>query len=54
MSSATPFINIPKSCYFFSRVSRQPLKGSYIVVVQTHGRSGQYNPHVHIIATSGG
>src|ERR687891_2843575 len=39
---------------FFSRVSRQPLKGGYIVVVQTHGRSGQYNPHLHIIATSGG
>ena len=40
--------------YFFSRVSRQPLKGGYIVVVQTHGRSGQYNPHLHIIAASGG
>lgn len=39
---------------FFSRVSGQPLKGGYIVVVQTHGRSGQYNPHLHIIATSGG
>ena len=39
---------------FFSQVSRQPLKGGYIVVVQTHGRSGQYNPHLHIIATSGG
>jgi hypothetical protein len=38
----------------FSRVSRQPLKGGYIVVVQTHGRNGQYNPHLHIIATSGG
>ena len=23
-------------------------------MVQTHGRSGQYNPHLHIIATSGG
>ena len=39
---------------FFSQVSRQPLKGGYIVVVQTHGRSGQYNPHLHLIATSGG
>ena len=39
---------------FFSRVSRQLLKGGYIVVVQTHGRSGQYNPHLHIIASSGG
>ena len=39
---------------FFSQVSRQPLKGGYIVVIQTHGRNGQYNPHLHIIATSGG
>jgi hypothetical protein len=23
-------------------------------VLQTHGRNGQYNPHLHIIATSGG
>ncbi|PXF58408.1 MAG: hypothetical protein C4B58_06795 [Deltaproteobacteria bacterium] len=27
---------------------------SRIVVVQTHGRSGHYNPHLHIIMTSGG
>jgi hypothetical protein len=39
---------------FFSQVSRKPLKGGYIVVVQTHGRNGQYNPHLHIIATGGG
>ncbi len=39
---------------FFSTVSGKPLKGGYIVVVQTHGRNGQYNPHLHIIATSGG
>jgi len=25
-----------------------------IVVIQTHGRNGQYNPHLHIISTSGG
>jgi hypothetical protein len=24
------------------------------MVIQTHGRSGQYNPHLHCIATSGG
>jgi hypothetical protein len=24
------------------------------MVIQTHGRNGQYNPHLHIIATSGG
>lgn len=39
---------------FYSRVGGRPLKGGYIVVIQTHGRSGQYNPHLHIIATSGG
>jgi hypothetical protein len=39
---------------FFSRVSGTLLKGGYIVVIQTHGRNGQYNPHLHIIATSGG
>ena len=39
---------------FFSTVSGKPLKGGYIVVIQTHGRNGQYNPHLHIIATSGG
>ena len=39
---------------FFSFVSRRDLKGGYIVVLQTHGRSGRYNVHLHIIATSGG
>jgi len=38
----------------FSRVSGRALTGGYIVVVQTHGRNGQYNPPLHIIATSGG
>ena len=38
----------------FSRVSGTSLKGGYIVVIQTHGRKGQYNPHLHVIATSGG
>ena len=38
----------------FSRVSGKRLKGGYIVVIQTHGRNGQYNPHLHVIATSGG
>ena len=38
----------------FTRVSGHALQGGYIVVVQTHGRNGQYNPHLHIIATSGG
>lgn len=35
-------------------VLRRPVKGGYIVVVQTNGRSGSYNPHLHIIMTSGG
>jgi Putative transposase len=37
-----------------SRVSGQNLKGGSIVVIQTHGRHGQYTPHLHLIATSGG
>jgi hypothetical protein len=31
---------------FFGDLSRQPLKGGYIVVLHTHGRNGQYNPHL--------
>jgi hypothetical protein len=38
----------------FTQVSGHALQGGYIVVIQTHGRNGQYNPHLHIIATSGG
>src|SRR6516165_11972755 len=38
----------------YSRISGRALKGGYIMVIQTHGRNGQYNPHLHIIATSGG
>lgn len=51
-----PFMRCGVRCLddFFSRVSGKPLKGGYIVVMQTHGRNGQYNPHLHIIATSGG
>lgn len=37
-----------------STVKRLTLKIGCIVVVQTHGRSGRYNPHLHIIMTSGG
>ena len=35
-------------------VKRKKLKIRSIVVVQTHGRSGRYNPHLHITMTSGG
>jgi putative transposase/transposase-like zinc-binding protein len=52
----SPFMKCGVKCLddFFSTVSGKALKGGYIVVVQTHGRNGQYNPHLHIIATSGG
>jgi hypothetical protein len=51
-----PFMQCGVQCLddFFSEVSGKRLKGGYIVVIQTHGRNGQYNPHLHIIATSGG
>jgi len=52
----SPFMKCGVKCLddFFSTVSGKTLKGGYIVVIQTHGRNGQYNPHLHIIATSGG
>jgi hypothetical protein len=37
-----------------SRAVRQQVKIGTIVVVQTHGRSGHYNPHLDIIMSSGG
>ena len=37
-----------------NRATRRLVKGGYIVVLQTAGRSGGYNPHLHIIMTSGG
>jgi hypothetical protein len=39
---------------FYSEVRGQALRGGYIVVLHTHGRNGQYHPHLHLIATSGG
>src|SRR2546426_12839247 len=52
----SPFMRCGVRCLddVFSRVSGCPLQGGYIVVIQTHGRNGHYNPHLHIIATSGG
>ena len=52
----SPFMQWGVRCLddVFRRLSGRPLKGGYTVVVQTHGRNGQYNPHLHIIATSGG
>jgi len=39
---------------FFSEVRGKALSGGYITVLHTHGRTGQYHPHLHLIATSGG
>jgi hypothetical protein len=39
---------------FFRTVSGKALKGGSIVVGQTQGRHGPYNPPLHIMATSGG
>jgi Putative transposase/Transposase zinc-binding domain len=52
----SPFMRCGVRCLddVYSRVSGRTLKGGYILVIQTHGRNGQYNPHLHIIATSGG
>ena len=35
-------------------VKGKALKGGYITVLHTHGRNGQYHPHLHVMATSGG
>jgi hypothetical protein len=39
---------------FYSEVRGKALKGGYIVVLHTHGRNGQYHPHLQLSATSGG
>jgi Putative transposase/Transposase zinc-binding domain len=39
---------------FYSEVRGKRLKGGYITIIHTHGRNGQYHPHLHVIATSGG
>jgi len=39
---------------FYSAVRGKVLKGGYITVLHTHGRNGQYHPHLHVLATSGG
>jgi hypothetical protein len=39
---------------FYSAVRGKALRGGYIAVLHTHGRNGQYHPHLHVIATSGG
>jgi Putative transposase/Transposase zinc-binding domain len=39
---------------FYSTVKGKALKGGYITVLHIHGRNGQYHPHLHVLATSGG
>ena len=39
---------------FYSAIKGKPLQGGSIVVLHTHGRNGQYHPHLHVLATSGG
>ena len=43
----SPFMRCGRRCLddVFSRMSGRPLTGGYIMVIQTHGRNGQYNPH---------
>src|SRR5262249_37292798 len=55
-SVLSPFMRCGVRCLddVYSRVSGRALKGGDIMVIQPHGRNGQYNPHLHIIATRGG
>jgi hypothetical protein len=39
---------------FYSTIKGKPLRGGSITVLHTHGRNGQYHPHLHLLATSGG
>jgi len=52
----SPFMRCGVRCLddVWSCLSGPSLPGGSIGVRQTHGRNGQYNPHLHIIATSGG
>jgi hypothetical protein len=50
------FIRCGAQCLddFYSTVGGKALRGGYITVLHTHGRNGQYHPHLHVLATSGG
>ena len=39
---------------FFSEVAGREIEGGFIIILQTYGRSGTYNVHLHIIASGGG
>ena len=38
----------------YSTIKGKTLRGGSITVLHTHGRNGQYHPHLHLLATSGG
>jgi hypothetical protein len=50
------FMRCGRQCLddFSSTVKGKALKGGYLTVLHTHGRNGQYHPHLHVLATSGG
>jgi hypothetical protein len=50
------FMRCGRQCLddFYSDVRGKALKGGSITVLHTPGRHGQYHPHRHLIATSGG
>ena len=50
------FMRCGRQCLddFYSEVGGKALRGGYITVLHTHGRNGQYHPHLHLLATSGG
>ena len=39
---------------FYSDVRGKALRGGSMTVIHPHGRHGQYHPHRHVMATSGG
>jgi len=50
------FIRCGAQCLddFYSTIKGKTLRGGSITVLHTHGRNGQYHPHLHLLATSGG
>lgn len=50
------FMRCGRQCLddFYSTVKGKALTGGSITVLHTHGRNGQYHPHLHVLATSGG
>ena len=42
---------LPEALSWFTKAK---LEAGYVVVLETAGRSGHWNPHLHILMTSGG